>query len=133
MARLILLCVYGVALAWIVFAPGEDAGRVTGLVHELARALGHLGVPFRVGYTVLEFAANVALFVPFGVLVPLVWVRLPWLITASCGAAASILIELVQLTIPSRVSTISDVVANTLGALLGALAVARVRRRRGPR
>jgi len=46
----------------------------------------------------------------------------PWAITGT-GAVMSVVIELVQLGIPSRVASVSDVIANTAGTALGCLAV----------
>ena len=46
------------------------------------------------------------------------------------GLATSCLIEGVQLFLPTRYSTVSDLIANTTGALIGALIVAGWRRRR---
>jgi glycopeptide antibiotics resistance protein len=84
-------------------------------------------VPFQV--EALSFALNVLLFVPFGVLVPLLWPhtgtvrRLAgWAVGVSGG------IELVQfvlwLTLGSRPTVdVNDLIANTAGALLGLLAL----------
>lgn len=110
---------YLFAVCVIVFAPQPDAERFTGIVAIVARALEGWGVPFEIGYPVLEFAANVALFVPFGILVPLIaplWH--PWLVIAS-GFALSCLIEFTQTALPSRFPTASDLLANTLGTALG--------------
>ena len=110
---------YLLAVCVIVFAPQPDAERFTGIVAVVARALETWGIPFEIGYPVLEFAANVALFVPFGILVPLIaplWH--PWLVIAS-GFALSCLIEFVQTALPSRFPTASDLLANTLGTALG--------------
>lgn len=127
-----LLAVYLVALAWIVFMPARTAGRVIGLVDVVAGWAGAFGVPFDVAYPVLEFSANIALFVPFGILVALSMPRSRWRfgMTAALGFLSSCAIELIQLSIPTRVSTVSDVVANTLGGIIGALII-RVLTRRG--
>ena len=120
--QLLLRLVFGLyllAVCVIVFAPQPDAERFTGIVAVVARALETWGIPFEIGYPVLEFAANVALFVPFGILVPLIaplWH--PWLVIAS-GFALSCLIEFVQTALPSRFPTASDLLANTLGTALG--------------
>lgn len=111
--------VYLLAVCVIVFAPQPDAERFTGIVAVLARAIEPWGIPFEIGYTVLEFTANIALFVPFGILVPLIaplWH--PWLVIAS-GFAVSCLIEFIQTGLPSRFPTASDLLANTLGTALG--------------
>ena len=126
-----LLLPYLIALALIVWLPGQDAEAVTGVVATVARMLEGWGLlPFDVGYPVLEFVANIALFVPFGVLVAVAWPTLrPWRVTVA-WAATNILIEVVQIALPTRFPTVSDVIANTLGAAVGVAVVAVLRRRR---
>jgi glycopeptide antibiotics resistance protein len=121
---------YLVAVGVIVFAPQPDAERFTGIVAIVARVLEPLGIPFELGYPVLEFGANIALFVPFGMLVPLIaplWH--PWLVIAS-GLATSCLIEFTQTALPSRFPTASDLLANTLGTALGVALLALLMRLR---
>lgn len=90
----------------------------------------HHGMPwFR--YTMLEEAADVALFAPLGVLafgVP------RWWVVVLAGTAMSATVELAQgAFLPARVASVTDVAANGAGALLGAataaLIGARTRRR----
>ncbi|RZU66295.1 VanZ like protein [Microterricola gilva] len=115
----IVFALYLLAVCVIVFAPQPDAERFTGIVAVIARAAEAWGIPFEIAYPVLEFTANIALFVPFGLLVPLIaplWH--PWLVIAS-GLAVSCLIEFTQTALPSRFPTASDLLANTLGTALG--------------
>jgi len=69
---------------------------------------------------------NVLLFVPFGVLgvlasrVPGTMLRIAWV--TLLGAALSVSVEALQLFTTDRVTATSDVLANTVGGLLGALA-----------
>lgn len=110
---------YLVALGFVVFLPAREAGAVTGFVGVIAGWLTYLGVPFDPAVTVVEFLANIVLFVPFGVCLRLLLpAAVTWRITLA-GAAASIFIELVQLLIPGRFTALSDVVANTAGTLAG--------------
>ena len=132
-AARVVLAPYLVALALIVFLPARDAGRVTGIVGWAADLVAMWGVPREPAAIVLEFLANVALFVPFGVLVAASapgWS--PWA-TIGLGLLASVAIELVQLGIPSRVSTVSDVIANTAGTAIGCTLVYRWRMSRAER
>lgn len=118
-----LLVPYLVALALIVWLPGQDAEAVTGIVAMTARMLEDWGISFEIGYPVLEFTANIALFAPFGMLVTLAWPALPSWAVIVAGAATSVLIEIVQIALPTRFPTVSDVVANTLGAAIGVAVV----------
>ena len=139
--RLLTLAYLG-ALAWLVLTPAAVAGQATGVVTLFARALHSLGIPFAVGYPVLEFTANIALFVPFGALaVVALPVRTPsrasMFAVIGAGGLSSIAIELIQLIVPGRVSALSDVIANTLGTAVGfalmwwMLRLSRRRRRAG--
>ncbi|OZB81972.1 MAG: hypothetical protein B7X41_05150 [Microbacterium sp. 14-71-5] len=120
----IVLVPYAIAVLLLTWLPADEAGKVTGVVAVLARLVATWGVPGDAAYTVFEFTANIALFVPLGALLAVGWRRMPaWAIVA-VGCAASTVIELVQLAIPSRYSTLSDVIANTLGTAVG-LVVAR--------
>ena len=69
------------------------------------------------------------LFIPFGALVALAFPGTRWVAVLAAGCLVSVGIELTQLAIPSRVATVSDVVANTAGAGAGLL-LARMRRPR---
>jgi glycopeptide antibiotics resistance protein len=120
------LACYLITLAWIVFAPAPDASRFTGIVAVVAHWVDDAGIaPFEPAYIVLEFVANIVLFVPFGML----WMLAPpaappgrarrGVAIIILGLAASIVIELVQLALPTRYSTVSDVIANTIGAAIG--------------
>ena len=79
-----------------------------------------------IGYENLEFMANIGMFVPIGVLVMLLsghaWLAIAVGIALTCG------IEFTQQFLPERFTDVRDLLANTLGAALGALAVAGVAR-----
>jgi len=117
----VLLPIYLLVVAFIVFSPADDSG--TGFLDRLGELLGEPA------YVALEFTANIAMFVPFGVLVRVAFARLPWWAVLLLGFATTVTIELVQTTLPSRYSTLSDVIANTLGTAAGLLIVWLLRRR----
>ncbi len=74
-------------------------------------------------YPRIEFGANVVMFVPFGVLVALI-LRRWWLLAVPLAFAASGLIEVGQgLFLAQRTASPLDVVANVLGAAVGAVLV----------
>jgi VanZ like family len=78
-----------------------------------------------------RFLANVVLFVPLALIVGLATRR--WWIGLLAGVAASALSEFVQRSLPGRVPSIEDLVANAFGAAIGAVVVLAVQsnRRRG--
>lgn len=121
---------YLVALALVVFLPSKEASTVTGFVGIIAGWLAALGLPYQEAAVTVEFVSNVIMFVPFGGLVRWLWPdSWNWWRILLLGAASSTFIELTQLLIPGRVTAVSDVIANTAGALIGAVAVVWVRRR----
>lgn len=128
--RVVFLLYIGV-LAAVVFWPSPvDAGSADTL-QSLLDTLHRHGLPRTVDYAVVESAANVALFVPFGLLgAACLSERAAWL-AAAAGAALSCAVEAGQyLLLPDRYATLNDVLANTLGAALGTLAVYAFRGRR---
>jgi glycopeptide antibiotics resistance protein len=94
------------------------------------------GITDAVYSIVVDVLGNVVVFFPIGLSLAGVLGGLPYrrrLATAiAIGAALSISIELIQLTIPSRATDVDDVLFNTTGTALGAtfLIVAQHRRRR---
>jgi glycopeptide antibiotics resistance protein len=115
-----LFIAYLVALAFVVFLPSREASTVTGFVGVIAGWLSVLGLPQDAAGIAVEFIANIVMFIPFGVFVrllkPALW---SWWPLGLLAAASSGTIEVVQLLVPGRVTALSDVVANTLGALAG--------------
>ena len=76
----------------------------------------------------VEGAANVLLFVPFGLIVALLLPTRRWWLAAVAGALTSAGIETVQyLALSQRTASLGDVMNNTLGALLGAAAIRIIR------
>lgn len=116
----VLLVPYAIGMALIVWLPASIAGRVTSIAFRLAQYVSeNFGIALSTSYTVFEFLANIALFVPFGLLLAAAWPRTsPWMVIL-IGYAASATIELVQTLLPSRYPTLSDVIANTLGTIIG--------------
>ena len=109
---------------WPRLADPADLDRLADLV-----AWWHAhGLPTAIDLPVVEAVANVAMFVPFGILLPLA-VRWPTWPVVPLGAAFSTAIELSQLMFfPERIPSPQDVVMNTLGAALGVAALAALRR-----
>ena len=66
----------------------------------------------------IEFLANVAVFVLWGALAAAVVGRRRWWLAALGGAALSLVIEVMQIS-TARISDPRDLVANTLGTLIG--------------
>lgn len=68
----------------------------------------------------VEFGANVAMFVPLGVIAVLWFGVRGWWAAPLIGALASATIEALQaLLLDARVADVRDIIANTLGSVIG--------------
>lgn len=115
---------------WLSIIDGESPGRIWefalnrpqliptifGLINE-----GHLEWLFYSKTLIVEFAVNVALFVPLGLALPFVCKKISLLKATLIGFSGSFLIELLQCFIDNRDSSIDDLICNTLGAVIGYL------------
>jgi len=126
MSRRILAIALAVYLAFVGFvtldpSPPDPAGST--LLIALLTVLP-------VSCDALEFMANIAMFVPIGVLVAVLTRH--WWIAVVVGIALTCGIEFVQQFLPARYPEVRDILSNTLGTVIGAGLVAgpRVMRRR---
>jgi glycopeptide antibiotics resistance protein len=104
-----------------------DKGLDPYLEKVLERLHSH-GVPGFVNYNFVEFTANIAFFVPVGFLGGLALSRRFWWLSAVLGFLLSCAVELAQATfLPGRVASVNDVLANTTGAVIGAVLAGLVR------
>lgn len=125
--RILLSVALGVDLALTLvvgwWPTRVDVGVTRPIHHALDRVHIVAGGPTALaGYDVIEFTANIAFFVPFGALAALLLPRPRWWIAVAAGVVLSSTIELGQLLFrPERTASVLDVVANSSGALAGAL------------
>lgn len=119
--RLVLMAML-IPLALIAFWPTPVDKPVQGLLADTLRFLHCHGVPRWFDYRLVEASANVALFVPLGLVSGLAFPRSSWWRIGGIGFLFSIGIELGQLLFLSgRFASPLDVIANTAGAVTGAL------------
>jgi glycopeptide antibiotics resistance protein len=123
-AALLPLVVYLLFLAYVFLNPSSEMPSTA--VSVVGRVLLRLGLnesfmtPERV-----EFVCNVLILVPVPVLGSLVFPRWSWRDWTAVGFVLAGVVEVTQgLLLPARDASHADVVANTLGALLGGLVVA---------
>ena len=128
-----LLAAYAVVLGLLLLAP--SAAAPSWLVETSSRLALAAGLPAQVaGPVQMEVLLNVAAFVPVSLLGSVLRPSPTWRDWTALGFVASLLVEVVQaVVLDARSATHSDVVANTVGALLGALAGAVAVRRLGGR
>ena len=80
----------------------------------------------------INIIGNVALFIPTGIIMPIVFKRLDrWWKAIPAGMLISLAIEVLQLPFASRASDIDDLILNSLGVIIGYCIFALVRRARG--
>lgn len=122
-------------LCAIVFHPTPvDRGGAGAALQRLLDLLHTAGIPTWVDYGFMEGAANVVLFFPLGLLLG-AWLAPRWTwLAAVVGFLLSAAVETGQaLLLPERFATPQDVIANSLGAALGTVAVYAWRTARGGR
>ncbi|MCO7203614.1 VanZ family protein [Microbacterium sp. CnD16-F] len=120
----LVLAGYLLLLAVIAFWPTPVDAGIAPLIDVLSRRLPAITRPR------VEFAANVALFVPFGVLLPLI-LRRSLELVLPIALVATVTIECGQaLLLSHRVPSVLDIVANVTGASIGMLVLALWRRMR---
>jgi VanZ family protein len=126
-------------VGWVTLTPAANAPIPLALAVRILDALHRRGYLETLTMDRLEFLANVGMFVPVGVFLLLLFgTGLFWVAGISSFVLTSA-IETIQREIPGRVSDPRDVLANTIGALIGiAIAVvltlpATLRRRRRKR
>jgi glycopeptide antibiotics resistance protein len=124
----VALLLTAAAIAILTLSPGLEGGRMVELIpfQDILRTLRQTSAS---DTQLWALVANVMLFVPLGVLVPLRFRRWDGLgrITVMC-AAISTGIEVIQFVVGSHSTATDDVMLNTLGGALGYLATRAVRR-----
>jgi glycopeptide antibiotics resistance protein len=97
-------------------------------IEKILDRLHNHGVPGFVNYNFVEFSANILFFVPVGFLGGLALSRRFWWLSAVLGLLLSCAVEVAQATfLPGRVASPKDVLANTTGAVIGAVLAGLVR------
>ena len=120
-----LLVGFLAVLALVGFWPSPVDRPVQGQIAGFLFLVHTLGVPAWIGYGLVEASANVALFIPLGVIAALALPRKTWWQIGAFGLLISGFMELGQLLfLHSRFPSALDLATNTAGSLLGFLLVA---------
>jgi len=112
---------YLAAVAWITLGPQPlDAHGVDLLERVIAVLQRHAATDW-VTYSRVEFAANIAMFVPMGLFFLLLMGRRYWWLAVLLCLVATVSIETAQQGIPGRISDPRDIVSNTFGGAVGVI------------
>lgn len=106
-------------LAWVTLTPQSYAAQHISIIYRVLDVFHRHGYLLSIDDTRLEFLANIALFVPVGMFLLLLFGTRLWWLAIGASFALTCAIELVQGSIPGRVSDERDLVANGLGAIIG--------------
>ena len=106
-------------IGWVTLTPGSEAPTSSDLVLRVLARLQRYDELTWLTYHRAEQLANVALFVPVGLFLLLLFGSKYWWVAVAAAIAMTSLIETVQKGIPGRVSDDRDIAANTLGAVIG--------------
>lgn len=119
-AAIAVLAGYSVFVAVIGLWPSPVDRPLDPALFRVLVALKGIGIRPGDAYNAIEFTANVAFFVIPAMLLVFLVGRRRWWIAPVVGLLCSIAIELTQfLLLPGRFATVGDVIANTLGSLVG--------------
>ncbi|WP_166871107.1 VanZ family protein [Salinibacterium sp. ZJ450] len=116
-----LTMAYLIFVGWVTLNPEPDDPRAFGPLDRLLLFFSRDDRTSWITFDLVEFAANIAMFVPVGVFLVLLFGRRWWWIVTLGGLGLSVGIELIQIVLPSRFPDPRDVFANGMGTLLGAL------------
>lgn len=121
---------YLLLVGWLTLGPQPLDASGRGFLHRVIRFISGDNTLDWITYALVEFIANVALFIPVGVLFVLMlgWRR--WWLAVILGVALTVSIEAAQLVLPDRVTDPRDIVSNSIGSTIGVaivLAVTAVR------
>jgi glycopeptide antibiotics resistance protein len=124
----VALVVYSVLLGVALLAPtsGTQSGMAS-WVSDLGVWVGFSAETANQGRA--EFLCNVAILAPVSALGSLIWARTTWRDWTAYAFVIAGSVEVVQeLVLPARTASYVDIVANTLGGMIGAVVVLAARR-----
>jgi glycopeptide antibiotics resistance protein len=120
----ILLALYGVFVLVVTLWPQRVDKPIDHQLRTAINSAHDAGAPRHLGYSLVQNVSNGLLFLPLGVLLAIVLTTSRWWLAPTISAVLSIGIELTQhFFLPNRLGTVTDVISNTAGALVGALAI----------
>ncbi len=118
----VISAVYVWAVAWLTLRARPYGSDLSEGIERLITWFARHPQTAWITFSRVEFAANVAMFVPLGIIVVLWFGVRGWWMAPLIGLLSSAVIETCQaLFLDTRVADVRDVVANSSGAVLGML------------
>jgi glycopeptide antibiotics resistance protein len=118
----ILTVLYLAGVAWVTLGPEPYDARTSGILWRFLTLFSEHEATEWITFDRVESVANVAMFVPLGVFLVLLFGRRRWWLAIIVCAVLSSAIELSQAALlPTRVSDPDDIVANSSGGAIGVL------------
>ncbi|WP_300682110.1 VanZ family protein [Nocardioides sp.] len=115
----VLTGAYLVFVGWLTLTPQRSHTGQAQIAGRILEALHRRGYAESIDYARFEFGANIALFVPVGMFLLLLFGAGGWWVALIASVALTLGIESVQHQIPGRVPDGRDIVANSAGAAIG--------------
>lgn len=106
-------------VGWLTLTPSSMAPTSSDLAMRVLARLQRYEELSWLTYSRAEYLANVALFVPVGLFLLLLFGTRYWWLAAAAAITLTAAIETAQRTIPGRVPDERDIAANTMGAVVG--------------
>jgi len=106
-------------VGWVTLTPASQAPTQSELVLRVLARLQRYDHMTWLTYDRAEYLANIALFVPVGMFLLLLFGSRLWWLAVAAALAMTSFIETAQNAIPGRVPDDRDIAANTLGAVVG--------------
>lgn len=110
---------YLVFVAWLTLTPQSEHTGQAEFADRVLTELHQRGYAEAIDYSRFEFLANIALFVPIGMFLLLLFGAGGWWLALIVSFAMTVGIESLQHEIPGRVPDKRDLVANGTGAAIG--------------
>ena len=115
----LLTLAYLAFVGWITLTPGSSAPTSSELVLRVLARLQRIDGMDWLTYSRSEYLANIALFVPVGLFLLLLFGTRYWWLAGAAAIVMTSAIETAQRSIPGRVPDERDLAANTIGAVIG--------------
>jgi glycopeptide antibiotics resistance protein len=112
---------YLAVVGWVTLGPQPLDGSGRRMLWRLLDVFGDHRATRWITYELVEFLANVGMFVPIGLFFLLLLGRTRAWLAMLLGVALTVGIETAQIFLAGRVSDPRDLLSNSLGALLGVL------------